>query len=61
TPVYAAADGIVIKSEYVKSGDKVSQGELIGKIGSTGKSTGPHLHFEVRRGDTALDPADFIK
>ncbi|HPP95719.1 MAG TPA: M23 family metallopeptidase [Spirochaetota bacterium] len=50
-----------MKSEYVKSGDKVSQGELIGKIGSTGKSTGPHLHFEVRRGDTALDPADFIK
>ena len=44
-----------------KEGDKVRQGEMIGKVGSTGASTGPHLHFEVRRGDTALDPDAFLR
>lgn len=41
-------------------GASVSKGELIGKVGTTGKSTGPHLHFEVRKGSQALDPEDFI-
>jgi uncharacterized protein YgiM (DUF1202 family) len=44
----------------VAKGASVSKGELIGKVGSTGKSTGPHLHFEVRKGSQALDPEDFI-
>ena len=40
----------------VKQGDKVSQGDLIALVGSTGHSTGPHVHFEFRDGDTAVDP-----
>ena len=42
-------------------GAKVRKGELIGNVGSTGKSTGPHLHFEVRRGGKALDPEGFVR
>lgn len=40
----------------VASGDKVDGGQRIGLVGSTGRSTGPHLHFEVRRGDRQVDP-----
>ena len=40
----------------VASGDSVEAGARIGLVGSTGRSTGPHLHFEVRRGDRQVNP-----
>lgn len=40
----------------VASGDRLEGGQRIGLIGSTGRSTGPHLHFEVRRGDRQVNP-----
>lgn len=41
-------------------GDRIDQGELIGEIGSTGLSTGPHLHFEVRVHGVPKDPVAFL-
>ncbi len=46
---------------YVKEGQTVSQGQTIGAMGSTGFSTGPHLHFEIRpNGGSAIDPMAFL-
>ena len=88
TPVYAAADGVVIVpvdadtgdgktvtiSHYtnintfyahlsevvVNEGDEVKQGDLIGYVGSTGTSTGPHLHFELCIDGEYVDPINYI-
>ncbi|HEY1406159.1 MAG TPA: peptidoglycan DD-metalloendopeptidase family protein [Spirochaetota bacterium] len=46
---------------HVTVGQNVKKGDNIGAVGSTGKSTGPHLHFEVRRGEKALDPDAYIR
>ena len=89
TPVYAAADGVVvgaapngrygnwillehangIQTGYahienggllVSRGQRVEAGQLIARAGSTGGSTGCHLHYEVRPGGTSTDPAPFM-
>jgi len=44
----------------VQVGDAIERGQLIGLIGSTGRSTGPHLHFEIRLGDKAINPRRFL-
>src|SRR5665213_3670529 len=45
---------------YVKAGQKVRRGTLIGRVGATGRVTGPHLHFEIRLNGKPLDPLQFI-
>ena len=44
----------------VKIGDTVRAGQIIGLLGSTGSSTGPHLHLEIRKEGSSLDPMKII-
>ena len=89
TPVYATADGTVLRAGWnnggygnlvevdhgrgittryghmsailVRAGDHVTRGQQIGRIGSTGRSTGNHLHYEVRIDGRAVNPIPFMK
>ena len=45
----------------VKKNQKVRQGQHIARLGNTGRSTGPHLHLEIRKGSRAVDPMRFLK
>ena len=55
TTLYAHCNDIL-----VKEGDIVSEGQVIGTVGSTGRSTGPHLHFEIRVDDRCVDPGKVL-
>ncbi len=60
------ADGYITRYAHnqenlVTAGDRVEKGEPIAMLGSTGRSSGPHVHFEVRRNGKIINPARFIK
>lgn len=89
TPVYASADGTVVKSRFfngkaghsveiihnygfktkyfhlsifiVKSGEHVRKGQIIGFLGTSGASTGPHLHYELIKNNIHLNPINFLQ
>ena len=46
---------------YVKQGDRIVQGQEIAEVGSTGNSTGPHLHFEIRLNEKPIDPEKILQ
>jgi murein DD-endopeptidase MepM/ murein hydrolase activator NlpD len=54
--IYAHADKL-----YVKTNQKVHQGQVIATVGSTGRSTGNHLHFEIRYDSKAINPKKLMK
>ena len=49
------------KINLTEVGDLVKKGQVIAKMGSTGRSTGPHVHFEVYKNGRNVDPASYIR
>lgn len=49
------------KKNMVSEGDQVVRGQVIGQVGSTGRSTGPHLHFEIRKDSEPIDPVHLVR
>jgi len=45
----------------VEEGSRVERGQIIGKVGQTGRASGPHLHFEIRKNNKAVDPLPYLK
>jgi murein DD-endopeptidase MepM/ murein hydrolase activator NlpD len=45
----------------VEERDRIEKGQIIGKVGQTGRASGPHLHFEIRRNNKPVDPLLFLK
>jgi murein DD-endopeptidase MepM/ murein hydrolase activator NlpD len=48
-------------NKNIKNGDLIKQGEIIGYVGSSGLSTGPHLHYEIIRNGEKINPSKFAK
>lgn len=49
-----------LKGAWVKPGQWIERGDLVGEVGSTGNSTGPHVHFEIRIGGVPQNPLDYL-
>jgi murein DD-endopeptidase MepM/ murein hydrolase activator NlpD len=54
--VYAHASAVL-----VREGARVTRGQVVAKVGQTGRTTGPHLHFEVREGTTPKNPLQYLQ
>ncbi len=49
-----------LETPHVAEGQRVRRGDLVGLVGSTGRSTGPHLHYEVQVGGKPVNPLDYV-